>query len=736
MAKSLRGCSLVVLAFTATWAPGSFPAESFESAQRPRVGLVLSGGGARGAAHAGVIRVLEENRIPIDVITGTSMGAIVGGLYASGMTAEEISHTLRTLDWDELLNDRSDRALRPYRRKVEDTQYLLDAEPGYRDGKLQLPPGLITGQKIQLFLEAISLPVADINDFDKLPIPFRAIATDIVTGDAVVLGNGNLAKAMRASMAVPGAFAPVEHDGTLLVDGGVANNLPVDVARDMGADVLIVVDISTPLAGRDQIGNFLTIITQLTGLLTRKNTEHSLASLSERDVLIVPDLGDIGAADFDKANDAIPLGRQAALEQLDRLSVLSLSEAAYGRYRAGIQRITGERPIIEFVRIENHSRFSDAPLEKLFDPHIGAPLDVAALEFDIEKVYASDRFEQVIYHIVYEDERLGLEIDIHERSWGPNYIQGGLGFTADLSGSNAFTIAASYTKTGINPQAGEWRTVIQLGEERNASTEWFQYFDDNFRYFVNPKAEYASSNLSLFEDDHNIAETRIYQTTFGFDVGRELGTWGELRAGYAWTTGYTKLRIGDPTLPEDNFKDSYVALQLSVDTLDDRYFPKKGLLATLAARTHRSAFGGDSNYEQVEFSTAVAKTWGKNTWVFGGEYRTTLDDNAPFQSLFRLGGFLHLSGLEPNQLAGQHSARVAIAYYRRIGDFNLLPMYVGGTLEAGNVAMDRNDLALDDLLGSGSLFVSFDTPIGPLYIGFGHTHGGRDSAFLMLGQPF
>jgi NTE family protein len=265
--------------------------QDVRTTERPKIGLVLSGGGARGAAHIGVLEVLEEMHIPIDCIVGTSMGSIVGGLYASGMSPAEINEALATIDWEDAFNDNIPREDRSFRRKRDDDLYLIKHKPGIGDdGKIKLPTGFLQGQKIDLIFKELTLPVSDIKNFDQLNIPFRAVATDITTGEMVVFSSGDLAKSMRASMSIPGIFAPMEMDGRLLVDGGVSNNLPVDVARDMGAEIVIVVDISTPLKKREELTSALSITAQLTGILTRRNTEAQIATLSDKDILIVPPL--------------------------------------------------------------------------------------------------------------------------------------------------------------------------------------------------------------------------------------------------------------------------------------------------------------------------------------------------------------------------------------------------------------------------------------------------------------
>ncbi|MBW2506662.1 MAG: patatin-like phospholipase family protein, partial [Deltaproteobacteria bacterium] len=372
--------------------------QNVSPAGRPKVCLVLSGGGARGTAHIGVIEVLEEMRIPIDCITGTSMGSIVGGLYASGISPREIKEALAAIDWQDAFNDNIPRKDRSFRRKRDDDLYLIKHKPGMGDdGKIKLPTGFLQGQKIDLIFKELALPVSGIRDFDELSIPFRAVATDITTGEAVVLSSGDLAKSMRASMSVPSIFAPVEMDGRLLVDGGVSNNLPVDVARDMGADIVIAVDISTPLKKREELTSAVSITGQLTGILTRRNTEAQIAILSGKDILIVPDLTGISSADFNESLAAIPKGKAAAEQQREQLAGLAVSQADYGKIGRAMPERKKISPVIDFVKLDNRSRVSDEVILARIDVKTGEPLDVQALEHDIGIIYGLELFENVDY---------------------------------------------------------------------------------------------------------------------------------------------------------------------------------------------------------------------------------------------------------------------------------------------------------------------------------------------------
>ncbi|HUJ52989.1 MAG TPA: patatin-like phospholipase family protein, partial [Steroidobacteraceae bacterium] len=285
---------------------------------RPRVGLVLSGGGARGAAHVGVLKVLEQTHVPIDAIAGTSMGAVVGGLYASGLSARDIEKIMTSINWQDAFRDRPPREDLDLRRKEEDENYLVKFPLGVRDGQIVLPKGLVQGQRLTETLRRLTLPVARITHFDDLPTPFRAVATDLENGDRVVMDSGDLTTAMRASLSAPGVFAPVERDGRLLVDGGIADNLPVDIARAMGVDVLIVVDVSAPLLVRQQLSSAPVISNQMLAILIRHNSEAQLASLTPKDILIQPPLGNASSFDFGSVGKVIGAGEIAARGKLDR----------------------------------------------------------------------------------------------------------------------------------------------------------------------------------------------------------------------------------------------------------------------------------------------------------------------------------------------------------------------------------------------------------------------------------
>ena len=727
---------MTVAVLLALPAPAVKAADESAAARRPRIGLVLGGGGARGGAHVGVLKVLEELRIPVDYVVGTSMGSIVGGLYASGMDAEQIEQEMRAMDWNDLFQDYPSRADRSFRRKQDDLNYAFKAKLGFNHGKIEIPLAYIRGQKFDLALNRLLLPVAEVKNFDHLPIPYRAVAADIETGKPVVLSAGNLSRSIRASMAVPAAFDPVEIDGRLLVDGGIANNVPVNVARDMGAEVLIVVDVGSGLLKLEDITSALSITGQLANYLFTLNSEQQLKTLGPRDVLIRPPLGDIGGSDFSRIPETFPIGEASARAAIDALRRYSLSPEDYARYRAQHARPRQDVPVIDLVRIDNQSHVGDDVIARHISAKPGQPLDVKRLEEDIGQVYGLEIFESVRYDVVRQDDKNVLVISAKEKHWGPGYLQFGLATSNNLKGDSVVKFGAVYTRTEINALNGEWRLGGQLGDEPAIFTELHQPMDPLSRYFTFGRVGYRRTNEDVFDNaGHRIARYQLAGARLELAVGREFGTWGEIRLGYHRESATAELAIGPPA-PDVDIDLGDVFLRLSDDKVDDVNFPHSGHFGKIEYRAARDGYGASTDYDQAILDYLHAFTWGRNTLTGRITGFSTLDGTAPLGGRVRLGGFLRLSGLQEGQLSGQHAGLMALAYYRRIADIQFFRAYVGGSLELGNVWQDRKDASFDNSIFAGSVFLGMDTPIGPLYLAYGRADTDEHSFYIYLGPRF
>jgi len=708
-------------------------------ADRPRVGLVLGGGGARGAAHIGVLRELERNRVPIDVIAGTSMGAVIGGLYASGMSVDELEHLVATLDWAEVLSDSPPRNNLSFRRKQDDADYPIDLELGIRGRKILLPRGLIQGQELDLVLRELTIDVADINNFDDLPIPFRAVASDVVHGEPVVIGEGDLAEAMRASMTVPGMLAPVQMGDRLLVDGGLVGNLPISVARELGVDIVIAVDVEFPLYSTEELGSALDVSEQMLTILIHNETLRQIATLGEQDILIRPALGTFGSADFGKIVEAIGPGAEAARALADRLQEISLGADEYAAHVAARSVPRSEPGTLDFVRVQHDGGLSNKVLESRIETRVGDAVNPEQLAQDANRLYGLNLYEQVGYRIVEEDGEKGVEFQARTKSWGPSTLKFSLALEEDFDGATAFNIGTRLTKAGLNPDGAEWRTDLQVGADPLLVSEVYQPLGAGSRFFLAPRIDMQQSSIRTYLDELSSARLRLSEAEGGLDLGTELGSWGELRIGAFRGYGRARAKGSDPVATEFDFNTGGVFAGFEIDTLDSAQFPSSGLRAGFRWRSSLPGMGADSRFDTLESHFAGYWGIGKNIFQLGIEYSTTRDADDVVQDYFPMGGFLHLSGFERGSISGPHAALGKLVYYRQIRESASglldMPVYVGGSIESGNVWQTRDEIDFGSTYVNGSAFVGLDTYVGPLYFAAGLAEGGHTNLYLFIGSP-
>ncbi|MBS0373252.1 MAG: patatin-like phospholipase family protein [Proteobacteria bacterium] len=721
--------------------PGAIADEPADVPARPRIGLVLSGGGARGAAHIGVLKVLEELRIPVDAVAGTSMGAVVGSLYASGLSAGEIERLLSSVDWQNAFRDRPPRETLNFRRKQDDREFLVHVPLGLRGGSLRLPRGLIQGQKLSEMLRAATLPVANVEDFDRLPIPFRALATDLATGEPVVFARGSLATAVRASMAAPGVFAPVDVDGRLLADGGLIENLPVALAREMGVDAVIAVDVSSPLQAREALGSALAVSNQMISILINRQTVRSREALRPGDVVIEPRLGDLSSVDFSRVREAIVAGESATRERVAALAGWSVTPAECASFVARAR--PSPAPAIEFVRTAPDSGDYRKFIEAALAPLVGQPADAEHVAPAIRGLYGRDMFDAVDYAVVRDGDREGLEVSAHRKSWGPNYLRFGLDLQDDFQGNNNFTAGARFVLTEVNPYMAEWNIDLKVGEQPLFGAEFFQPLGYASPWFVAPRFQFDSRSIQVRDQDRLLAEYRVHETSFGVDFGREFTDWGEIRTGLRHVAGSTRLRIGAPTatLPDSTtFRQGGFYVRLSFDRLDSVAFPRHGELFTLEWDAERAGLGADRDGDSARLDWLIARSRGRNTLLLWTTAGSTLTAQPGVQNYFPLGGFLNLSGVTAGALSGPHFGIGRLVYLRRLGSgsdglFDL-PTYVGLAAEAGNVWQQRGEASFASLRKDGAAFLGLDTLFGPVYLGAGYDQAGSMSYYLFLGRTF
>jgi NTE family protein len=723
-------------------------ATSAELAQtRPRVCLVLSGGGSRGMAHIGVLKVLEELKVPIDCIAGTSMGAVVGGLYASGMTAAQIDATMRSVDWQEAFRDAPPRRDLAFRRKQDDRNFLVRLPLGLKHGQILLPKGFIQGQKLQETLRQLTLPFSNSTDFDLLPTPFRAVATDLLTGNAVLMDKGDLAIAMRASISAPGVFAPVETQGRVLVDGGLAENLPIDVARAMHADILIVSDVSFPLQPRSALDSALSISNQMLAILVRKDADRQRATLGSSDILVEPVLGPASSTDFSAAISTIAAGENAARAMLARLDPLRVSDGAYHDYLARRASREPGLPAIKFVRVDEQSKRYENTIMAKMQPLVDKPLNIDAVGTRITELYGLGNFETLDYALVNQgpgaEEESGLELRARRKSWGPNYVRFGLNLEDNFQGNSRYNAAARFILTELDDLGAELVTDVQIGSDPKVASEFYQPLNAQRTWFMAPNLRIEARDLQLYKNDVEVADYRDREAEAGLDIGRTLGNWGEIRAGFHRTNGLTRVRLGDPNLVERQYNDGELFVKFSYDRLDNLHFPRDGQQFTFQWDANRSNLGADTASDKVQADWLMARSIGRNTILFwtsaGGVVGGSIKATA-VPDLFPLGGFFNLSGLAPTSLFGPNYAIARAIYFRKISrggeGFFEFPAYVGMSLELGNIWQQRSDMNLGSARKDASLFLALDTFLGPVYLGSGYDTAGHSAYYLFLGRTF
>ena len=706
---------------------------------RPRIALVLSGGGARGLAHIGVLKVLRDARVPIDYIVATSMGSIVGGAYAAGRTPEEMETLVHDADWDLMFSDRAPRQDLSFRRKEDDLRFIGRSELGIKRDGLVLPRGAFGSQNLEEFLRRVSRPASDARHLDELPILLRAVATDLVTGELVVLRDVPLAVAMRASMSIPGAFAPTRVDDRLLGDGGLVRNLPVEVARELGADIIIAVNVGTPLLPREGLSSALGVAQQMINILTEQNVAISLAALKPEDILISPDLRGVNFLDFERGVELIARGEAAGREAIPRLRPLALDEREYAKWDAGRTR----RPVIpdlaiREVRVEGAARTNPEALKREVERAgvaVGRAVTDEQLIGAARILYGTGDFERADVHAEIEQGRRFVVLDVDEKPWGPNYLRIGGRAVSDFQTDARFSITLQHTRTWVNRWGAEWRNEIQIGDIRRFMTSFFQPLGPGSAWFVEPIVESLQSNSDIFGLGNRRTDRITHAvTTVAGSLGRRIGNSGVAR----FVAGHERYRA-TPAISsslEGTVKDSgdFARLALTFDALDDANFPRRGYIVNASTQTNRYSSATGSPVQTYSLQAILPVTFGRFTLTGFAAAARSRDDRGGFN----LGGFLNLSGTPVGAVSGSQAAIAGAAAYYRVGE---LPRalgrnwYAGVSLEAGNAWQRRSDIDLGNVRKATSLFFGFDTIIGPLYLGWGHTFGDDSAFYLFLGRP-
>lgn len=722
-------CGLVLLLLA------TFVAAQQPTAARPRIGLVLGGGGARGAAHIGVLEVLEQLRVPVDCVAGTSMGALVAGAWAAGRSPAQMREELGKADWVDMFQDTADYAELNFRNKRLSQRFLPGSETGLTDRGAVGPPGVVLGQKIKLFFNHLVRADTGEPEIERLPLPLSIIATDIGSGERVVFRDGSLTQAMRASMSVPGLMAPLEYRGRKLVDGGLVDNVPVREVRERcGAQVVIAVNVGSPPLKAEEVSGLLSITAQMVALLTEQNVSASLAGLSAQDILIKPDLGTVTAADFGRHAEAADRGHAAAQAVAARLAPLGVDAAAYADWQREVAVRERAVPLIDEVQVSGLLRADEALVRRWLGQREGTPLDTSSLTRDLGRAYGDGHYERLDYSLLRVGGRQILRVLPVEKSWGPDYLRLGVSLDSNLSQGSSYQLRAGYQRTWMNRLGGELLVVGELGSTTGASAEWYQPLTATQKFFVDLAAAYRRERVDYFRLEQRVAEYRSARSTLDVLGGVNVDLLGQLRLGWRVSRVRSELETGVDLFGfEPGQRSAGALLAFDADRLDRLYFPRSGWAAqaTLfdAQRDDYSRLALDLRaFRQLQNFVLGARA----SWT------TSPKGRLPLTEAGRLGGFLNLTGFASGQLIGDDVAYAHLRFERIIGRLPLGlrgDMRLGLALETGRVGQAYTLQKRNGWLKSAALYLGGETPLGAVYIGLGQGSGGSTNAYLFIGTP-
>ncbi|MBL8860759.1 MAG: patatin-like phospholipase family protein [Planctomycetes bacterium] len=736
--------ALVAIAPQQGCAPGEVQQPEREvapSRERPRIGLVLSSGGAHTLAQVGALEALEELRIPVDFVVGSGAGALVGGVYAAGWDAGELRAMLAHRTWLDALSGKVPRTLLSWRQRSVDRDFLFDLPVAFGPGRIGLARGVARTRWMSWLLSSATLRTAGAADFDDLPIAFRAVATDLLRGESVVLDAGDLPAAILAALATPGLYAPVRLDGRELASGALLDPIPVGVALDAGCDVLIVVDCALDLDRPQRIESFLSTAGHVRVLAGEAARRAALARLRPGDVHLTPDPGATDEDDFRSALDVFGSGYAAVRARAADLSHLALDAEAWQRHLAQRGARRPAPPVIGAVRFEDATRLDDEVLRDRLAFEVGTAPSEEQVSLTLLRLYGLDYHERI--DTVLEprsDGHADLLFRTHEASdylWNP---RAGVALEGVFGQDATFVLGASFTLRPIGGRGAEWRNRVEVGSRIFLFSEFWQPIDRSARWFVAPALGYLNRRVNVTDGEDVLASLDVWAVGGRLDFGRTLSDWGEARVGVVKQAGHVEVGVGPPDdFGGADFDQGFYEAGLTMDTVDSLALPRQGTIGRVAVTAPAEWLGGEQeSYLQSQVDHAIPL--GRASLVLGAEFDTALDDETALHNAFPLGGFLRLSGLGRDQISGAHVGLARAVTFVELGrrglDRRLLDWNCGASLEAGQAWNARDDIQLSDLRWGGSVFVGVGTPFGAVFLGAGATEPGEAAVFLVFGNLF
>jgi NTE family protein len=713
----------------------AFAQDNVKEPSRPGIGLVLEGGGAYGLAHIGVLQWIEEHHIPVDYVAGTSMGGLIGGAYASGMHAGEVRTLVTQIDWDAVLRGEREFSDLSFRRKEDRRAYPNALEFGLKNG-VKFPAGFNSGQEVDFILDRIALPYSGVTNFDDLPIPFRCIATELTTSSKHVFNSGSLSQALRATMSIPGFFTPVKSDGRIFVDGGLLDNLPTDVAKEMGADVTLAVHLDiSPLSPGASLSSFA-VLAQAFSVVTAVNEKRGMELA---DILVRVDLTKFRGTDYTKSNKLIAAGYEAAQKSASALLKYSLDDAAWQEYlnRRDARRIKSV-PVPGFVEVKGTSPELAEAMEKGLSKNAGRPVDEARLERQLMTISSTGRFASMGYSVTEVDDRFGLRVRAVEKEYAPPIINPLVVVDGSQYNNVRFGAGARLTFLDVGKPGVEWRTDVLAGSTYRLASEYVRPFHRSIHWFLAPRVELENSPIDLYSHNTQLAEYRRSDINAGFDIGYTFDRFSELRVGYQ--TGWLKYHpdIGNTNvLPTVSGRQGISRIRYITDKLDDPVVPRKGTSFVSDFSVYDARPGSAQTFPALAGSFQYFKPIRRvESLYFRATGGTTFTYPSTGVPLFTLGGPGHLSAYGTNEIFTNQYMLFEAGYLRQIGQ---LPPIVGdkiyllglsefakpyGTPQQSTVPMDV----------AGGVIV--ETLVGPVLVGGSWGDSGHRKFFFMLGRIF
>ncbi|MDN2717352.1 patatin-like phospholipase family protein [Janthinobacterium sp. SUN120] len=712
------------------------PAVPAPVAARPRIALVLSGGGARGLAHIGVLKVLQELHVPIDMVVGTSMGGVVGGAYAAGASVADLEKMARETNWARVVADRPPRDELAFRRREEDLLLPSRIEFGTSRNGISTPPSAASNAALEMALNRL-LP-AGMRDrpASQLPLPFRSVASDLVNGELVELVDTPLFLSMRASLAVPGVFAPVRVNNRLVVDGGLVRNLPVDMARAMGADIIIAVNVGTPLAPEKELGSAIGVAQQMLQILTEQNVQRSLKELQPQDILVAPDLTGVSFLDFENYARAMRAGEQAAQALAARLAPLALPPEQYAareQLRLAAPALLDVALPLTRLAVESEGDINPRILQAQSGLVEGQSISQEDVLKAATKLYGRGDVARVETEVVDSGDQRAVTIKAVEAPWASSRLRVGLEVGSDFRDSNTFALKLLHVRSNLNSWGGELRSMAQIGTTRNFGVQYWQPLGAGNPWYIAPSIQYSSQAVDLFDKGRRSARVAYSGQGASLVLGRQFGFWGDLQFGVSRSEVKAGVSIpADPAYPQERALGTNQFVQFRVDTLDSPGFPTRGVL--FDATWTRASTTGSGETGLGRSAITGLKAFGRGNWAghVYGEWARAQRGEAPLS----LGGFLRLSGTQFESVTGRSVALARFVMARRIGS---LPSTLGGAVRAGfslemGGGFDQSEhWKSTKFTQASSAFISVDTRFGPVYVASGASKGGESTLYLFLG---